>query len=182
MGRALPGGADGRRGARADADLRARTSRSSTCSWPASRAPTLCESIREASPSTRVLLISGAGRMSPAAARAAGASGFVSKDWEARDVARRGADGRAGDDDVRAQGRPAGAAADRARARGAGPDRRRVDQPRDRRAAVPLPAHGQGAHERRCTASSGPATAPRRCSGPSGSGCSPSGTTHRRIQ
>ena len=47
----------------------------------------VCESIRLASPSTRVLLISGAGRMSPAAARAAGASGFVSKDWEARDVA-----------------------------------------------------------------------------------------------
>ena len=43
--------------------------------------------IRRASPSTRVLLISGAGRMSPAAARAAGASGFVSKDPEARGVA-----------------------------------------------------------------------------------------------
>ena len=48
----------------------------------------VCKSIREASPSTRVLLISGAGRMSPAAARAAGASGFVSKDWEAHEVAR----------------------------------------------------------------------------------------------
>ena len=35
----------------------------------------------------RVLLISGAGRMSPAAARAAGASGFVSKDWDANDIA-----------------------------------------------------------------------------------------------
>jgi DNA-binding NarL/FixJ family response regulator len=46
----------------------------------------VCKSIREASPSTRVLLISGAGRMSPAAARAAGASGFVSKDLDARDV------------------------------------------------------------------------------------------------
>jgi DNA-binding NarL/FixJ family response regulator len=45
------------------------------------------KSIRSASPSTRVLLISGAGRMSPPAARAAGASGFVSKDLEARDVA-----------------------------------------------------------------------------------------------
>jgi DNA-binding NarL/FixJ family response regulator len=48
----------------------------------------LCESIRRTSPATRVLLISGAGRMSPAAARAAGASGFVSKDWEAADIAR----------------------------------------------------------------------------------------------
>ena len=48
----------------------------------------VCASIRRASPETRVLLISGSGRMSPAAARAAGASGFVSKDWEAREVAR----------------------------------------------------------------------------------------------
>ncbi len=48
----------------------------------------VCDSIRRASPATRVLLISGAGRMSPAAARAAGASGFVSKDLEAREVAR----------------------------------------------------------------------------------------------
>jgi two-component system response regulator DesR len=48
----------------------------------------VCDSIRKASPSTRVLLISGAGRMSPAAARAAGASGFVSKDWDAREVAK----------------------------------------------------------------------------------------------
>jgi two-component system response regulator DesR len=47
----------------------------------------LCESIRQASPATRVLLISGAGRMSAAAARAAGASGFVSKDWDAAEVA-----------------------------------------------------------------------------------------------
>jgi DNA-binding NarL/FixJ family response regulator len=46
------------------------------------------ESIRAASPGTRVLLISGAGRMSGAAARAAGASGFVSKDWDAAEVAR----------------------------------------------------------------------------------------------
>jgi two-component system response regulator DesR len=43
----------------------------------------LSESIRKVSPSTRVLLISGSGRMSAAAARAAGASGFVSKDWDA---------------------------------------------------------------------------------------------------
>lgn len=46
----------------------------------------VCKSIREASPATRVLLISGAGRMSPAAARAAGASGFVSKDLDAGEV------------------------------------------------------------------------------------------------
>ena len=46
----------------------------------------LCEEIRRRSPSTRVLLISGAGSVSAAVARAAGASGFVSKDWGARDV------------------------------------------------------------------------------------------------
>jgi DNA-binding NarL/FixJ family response regulator len=48
----------------------------------------VCASIRRASPETRVLLISGSGRMSPAAARAAGASGVVSKDGEAREVVR----------------------------------------------------------------------------------------------
>ena len=47
----------------------------------------VCESIRAASPTTRVLLISGAGRMSSATARASGASGFVSKDWDAHEVA-----------------------------------------------------------------------------------------------
>jgi DNA-binding NarL/FixJ family response regulator len=47
----------------------------------------LCETIRVQSPDTRVLLISGAGRISPQAAKAAGASGFVSKDWGAHDVA-----------------------------------------------------------------------------------------------
>ena len=48
----------------------------------------VCERLRAASPLTRVLLISGAGRISAAAARAAGASGFVPKDWDAGDVAR----------------------------------------------------------------------------------------------
>ena len=48
----------------------------------------LCEAIRRESPSTRVLLISGAGWISPQAAQAAGASGFVSKDWPADDVAK----------------------------------------------------------------------------------------------
>jgi DNA-binding NarL/FixJ family response regulator len=46
----------------------------------------LCTAIRDVSPETRVLLISGAGRMSPAAARAAGASGFISKESDAREV------------------------------------------------------------------------------------------------
>ncbi len=46
----------------------------------------ICSELRAASPQTKILLISGAGRISPAAARAAGASGFVSKDWGAPDV------------------------------------------------------------------------------------------------
>ena len=47
----------------------------------------ICLRLRETSPRTRVLFISGAGRISAAAARAAGASGFVPKDWAAADVA-----------------------------------------------------------------------------------------------
>ena len=46
------------------------------------------EAVLAASPDTRVLLISGAGRISPRAARAAGASGFISKDLGAAEVAR----------------------------------------------------------------------------------------------
>ncbi len=47
----------------------------------------ICERLRERSPQTRVLLISGAGRIMPNAAKAAGAAGFVSKDWPAADIA-----------------------------------------------------------------------------------------------
>jgi DNA-binding NarL/FixJ family response regulator len=46
----------------------------------------VCEALRRDSPRTRVLLVSGAGWISASAARAAGASGFVSKDWDADDV------------------------------------------------------------------------------------------------
>jgi DNA-binding NarL/FixJ family response regulator len=46
----------------------------------------VCEEIRGVSPQTRVLLISGAGVISPFVARSAGASGFISKDWSAVDV------------------------------------------------------------------------------------------------
>jgi two-component system response regulator DesR len=48
----------------------------------------VCEEIHQVSPGTRVLLISGAGIISPNVARAAGASGFISKDWSAVDVVR----------------------------------------------------------------------------------------------
>lgn len=46
----------------------------------------VCSEIRSVSPATRVLLISGAGRITPGVARAAGASGFITKDWGAADV------------------------------------------------------------------------------------------------
>lgn len=46
----------------------------------------VCEEIRRVSPGSRVLLISGAGVISPNVARSAGASGFISKDGSAVDV------------------------------------------------------------------------------------------------
>ncbi|HEU4976529.1 MAG TPA: response regulator transcription factor [Baekduia sp.] len=42
--------------------------------------------VRAAHPATRVLLISGAGRISPAAARSAGAAGFITKDRSAAEI------------------------------------------------------------------------------------------------
>jgi DNA-binding NarL/FixJ family response regulator len=47
----------------------------------------ICEKLRREAPDTSVLLISGAGRISPTAAKAAGAAGFISKDWPAADIA-----------------------------------------------------------------------------------------------
>jgi DNA-binding NarL/FixJ family response regulator len=47
----------------------------------------VCEQLRAAEPTTRVLLFSGAGEISPNAARAAGASGFAYKDWPAAKIA-----------------------------------------------------------------------------------------------
>jgi two-component system response regulator DesR len=47
----------------------------------------LCTELRTAWPGVRVLLISGAGRISAAAAKAAGASGFVSKDLDVTEIA-----------------------------------------------------------------------------------------------
>ncbi|HYF26775.1 MAG TPA: response regulator transcription factor [Baekduia sp.] len=49
--------------------------------------PEVSQRLRAVSPQTAVLLISGAGRISPAAARAAGAAGFVPKEWPASDIA-----------------------------------------------------------------------------------------------
>ena len=50
--------------------------------------PEICAQLRERSPDTKVLMISGAGRISPGAAKAAGAAGFIPKDWGAHDIAR----------------------------------------------------------------------------------------------
>jgi DNA-binding NarL/FixJ family response regulator len=47
----------------------------------------VCEQLRTTIPETRVLLFSGAGEISPSAARAAGASGFAYKDWPASRIA-----------------------------------------------------------------------------------------------
>ena len=50
--------------------------------------PDISERLHVARPGVNVLLVSGAGRISAATARACGASGFVPKDWPAGDIAR----------------------------------------------------------------------------------------------
>jgi len=50
--------------------------------------PEICEQLHLAHRGIKVLLISGAGRISTEAARACGATGFVPKDWPAADIAR----------------------------------------------------------------------------------------------
>jgi DNA-binding NarL/FixJ family response regulator len=47
----------------------------------------ISQRLRAVSPQTKVLFISGAGRISAASARAAGATGFISKDWPAGEIA-----------------------------------------------------------------------------------------------
>ena len=46
----------------------------------------ICERLRAQHPAPQILLISGSGQISRSAAQAAGASGFVSKDWPSADV------------------------------------------------------------------------------------------------
>ena len=50
--------------------------------------PELCERLRSLAPAPRVILMSGAGGISPSAARAAGAAGFISKDSPASEIAK----------------------------------------------------------------------------------------------
>ena len=100
----------------------------------------VCEEIHKVSPATRVLLISGAGVVSPNVARTAGAAGFISKDWSAVDVVRavrRVSQGQ----EVFAES-AARLAAVGPRAGGPVADRDRLDQQRDRRSAAPFAAHG----------------------------------------
>jgi DNA-binding NarL/FixJ family response regulator len=49
--------------------------------------PELCERLRAEAPAPQVLLMSGAGGISPRAARAAGATGFITKDRPAQEIA-----------------------------------------------------------------------------------------------
>jgi DNA-binding NarL/FixJ family response regulator len=50
--------------------------------------PEICERLHVVRPGMRMLLISGVGQISPRAAAACGASGFVSKDWRGTDIVR----------------------------------------------------------------------------------------------
>ena len=127
----------------------------------------LCEAIRSSSAATRVLLISGAGWISPQAARAAGAAGFVPKDWPAPDVARAvlmvGRGGRVFAPRSQQPSTPLSGAG----ARGAHSDGVGGHESRDRAAPLPLAPHRQGAHQPSIE-SSRSATAPRPCGGRSG--------------
>ena len=108
--------------------------------------PEICQQLRERSPSTNVLLISGAGRISPGAARTAGASGFIPKDWGAADIARAVRMVGLGMTVFQPQSDDDGARALAARARGPRPDGAGRHQSRDRRRTAPLSAHDPRAH------------------------------------
>ena len=106
----------------------------------------VAEELRRVHPDLRVLLISGAGRISPAVARAAGASGFVSKDWGAADVVRAVRMVALGQEVFIADLRAGGGTAHRPRARGRLPHLARRDERGDRRGPLPLAAHREGVH------------------------------------
>lgn len=71
----------------------------------------IAQRVRAAHPSTRVLLVSGAGRISATAARAAGAAGFVTKDRSAAEIVEAIRRIGAGEDVFDAATRPGGAGA-----------------------------------------------------------------------
>jgi DNA-binding NarL/FixJ family response regulator len=104
----------------------------------------VCERLRAAEPATRVLLFSGAGEISPRAARAAGASGFAYKDWPARRIASAVRMVGLGKTVFERHDRQAALGLSE---RGARADGVRRHQSRDRRGAASVPAHRQGALE-----------------------------------
>jgi DNA-binding NarL/FixJ family response regulator len=93
----------------------------------------ICERLRAASPRTNVLMISGAGRISPNAARAAGPPASSPRTGRRPDIAGAVRMVGLGMTVFRPHEAAAGPAAVRARARGARGDRLRRHQPRDRR-------------------------------------------------
>ena len=130
----------------------------------------VCERSAQAEPNTRVLLFSGAGEISPQAARAAGASGFAYKDWPARKIASA----------VRlvGLGKTVFERQDRQGALGLSDRERAVLELMA--SGATNPEIGEALHlsptpsrstRARCIASSGCATGPRRCSARSGWDC-----------
>ena len=125
------------------------TSRWSTCCWASESGAEVCEEIRAVSPATRVLLISGAGVISPQASPAPPAPPASSPRTGRRSTSSRRCGWSRWADRVRPPSEDAPRlAALRARAGGAGADRHRLHQQGDRRPPAPLAAHGQGAHQR----------------------------------
>ena len=170
LGGALPDRHERGGGARRWRAATSRTWRSWTCSSARPPGAELCEAIRRESPSTRVLLISGAGWISPQAARAAGASGFVSKDSPARRRGQGRARGGPRADRVRRPRRAAVGPAVRARARGARADGVRARRTRRSPTCCSSRRTRSRSTRARSTASCACATAPRPCGAPSGSG------------
>jgi len=101
--------------------------------------PEICEQLRKRSPMTHVLLISGAGGISPGSAKAAGASGFIPEGLAGRRHRPCRPEGEGGADRLPSGGGRQRQSALLARAGGPRPRRRRRHQSRDRCRAAPLP-------------------------------------------
>ena len=107
----------------------------------------ICQQLLALSPRLNVLLISGAGRICPNAAQAPPARrGFISKDWPAADIAGAVRMVGLGMTVFKPHEAPAGPPLSEREREVLEADRVRRHQPRDRRPALPQPAHRQGAH------------------------------------